>query len=70
MRKISLQKKILVFIISLILFIIIAITAINSYLESKEVKEQMGERAIQAARNISFTTNKRKLHLFLLYAEP
>lgn len=59
MRKISLQKKILVFIISLILFVIIAITAINSYLESKEVEEQMGERAIQAARTISFNTNKR-----------
>ncbi|WP_121614693.1 ATP-binding protein [Virgibacillus halodenitrificans] len=59
MRKISLQTKILVLIISLILFIIIAVTAINGFLESKEVEEQMGERALQAARTISFMPSVR-----------
>ncbi|MYL58783.1 sensor histidine kinase, partial [Virgibacillus halodenitrificans] len=59
MRKISLQTKILVLIISLILFVIIAVTAINGFLESKEVEEQMGERALQAARTISFMPSVR-----------
>lgn len=54
MTRVSLQTKILVLIIGLILFIIVLLTGIIAHFESEETEIQMGGRALQAATTISF----------------
>jgi CitB family two-component system sensor histidine kinase CitS len=54
MNRVSLQTKILVLIIGLILFIVILLTGIIAHFESEETEEQMGGKALQAATTLSF----------------
>ncbi|PAV30929.1 ATPase [Virgibacillus profundi] len=54
MNRFSLQTKILVLIIGLILLITILLTGINAYFESRDIEEQIGERALHVATTISF----------------
>ncbi|MUK90162.1 GHKL domain-containing protein [Ornithinibacillus sp. L9] len=53
MQKISLKTKILVLITGLIVLVTILLTAINAYLESKDIEEQIGQQALHVATTIS-----------------
>ncbi|WP_330218306.1 sensor histidine kinase [Ornithinibacillus californiensis] len=53
MGKITLQTKILVLIIGLIILITASLTGIVAYYESKEIEKHIGERALNAAITIS-----------------
>ncbi|WP_257348668.1 ATP-binding protein [Pseudalkalibacillus decolorationis] len=52
--KVSLQTKLLGLILSLLLFVIIVLTGVYSYWESKQTEEQMGQLALQVATTVSF----------------
>ncbi|CDO03395.1 Sensor protein CitS [Oceanobacillus picturae] len=54
MPRFSLQTKVLVLITTLIMLVTLLLTAINAYFESKDVEEQVGERALQVATTLSF----------------
>ncbi|MGO4889222.1 ATP-binding protein [Anaerobacillus sp. MEB173] len=53
MKKVSLQTKILVLIISLIILITFLLTAIYAYFEAKDIEEHFGERALHVASTVS-----------------
>lgn len=53
MTRVSLKTKIMFLITSLVLFIILLLTGINAYFESKETEEQIGQRALQFATMIA-----------------
>ncbi|OYD07771.1 ATP-binding protein [Paludifilum halophilum] len=58
--KVSLQTKILGLILSLILFVILSLTAIFAYLESRGTEMQMKQLALQTAKTISFMPTVKK----------
>src|SRR6185437_12825464 len=53
--KVTLQSKLLILIISLLLFVIISLTGTISYFESKQTEQEMGKLALQVATTVSFT---------------
>lgn len=59
MTRVSLQTKILVLLISLILLVTVLLTGVNAYLESQDIEEQIGERALHIATTISFMPSVR-----------
>ncbi len=52
-RKFSLQTKILTLVISLLFLVTFSITAISSYMEWNQVKDHVGQRALDVATSIS-----------------
>ncbi|MCC3355467.1 ATP-binding protein [Bacillus sp. REN16] len=52
--RVTLQTKLLVLIISLLLFVIVFLTVIFSYFESKQTEHNMGQLALQVATTVSF----------------
>ncbi|MEH7235601.1 sensor histidine kinase [Bacillus sp. JJ1562] len=52
--RVTLQTKLLVLIISLLLFVIVFLTVIFSYFESKQTEQNMGQLALQVATTVSF----------------
>lgn len=52
--RVSLQTKLIGLIISLLLFVIILLTGIYSYLESRQTEQEMGQLALQVATAVSF----------------
>ncbi|OZU88157.1 ATPase [Virgibacillus indicus] len=60
MTRVSLQTKILVLLISLILLVTVLLTGVNAYLESQDIEEQIGERALHIATTISFMPSVRE----------
>ncbi|MFC0525061.1 ATP-binding protein [Pontibacillus salicampi] len=52
--RVSLQTKILGLVISMLLFVIVTLTAIFAYWEVKQTKSQKGELALQVATTVSF----------------
>ncbi|GAA0465900.1 sensor histidine kinase [Alkalibacillus silvisoli] len=55
LKRISLRTKILTSIISLLIIVTLLITAIYSYIEWTQTKEQMGQRALDVATSISLS---------------
>ncbi|WP_369816876.1 ATP-binding protein [Salinicoccus sp. YB14-2] len=51
--KVSLQTKILIMVLSLVLFVIIILTASYSYYEAKEIEEERGQTALKISKTIS-----------------
>lgn len=51
--RVSLQTKLLVLITSLLLFVIILLTGIYSYFDSKQTEQSMGQLALQVATTVS-----------------
>lgn len=63
MNRVSLQTKILVLLIGLVLFITLLLTAAFSYLQYKDTEEEMGTQALQAASTLSFMPSVREAML-------
>ncbi|GEN44489.1 ATP-binding protein [Alkalibacillus haloalkaliphilus] len=55
LNRVSLRTKILTSIISLLIIVTLLITAIYSYIEWTQTKDQMGQRALDVATSISLT---------------
>nr|WP_309098897.1 sensor histidine kinase [Fredinandcohnia onubensis] len=58
--RVSLQTKLLVLIISLLLFVTVFLTVIFSYFESKQTEQNMGQLALQVATTVSFMPEIQK----------
>ena len=56
----SLQTKILGLIISLLLFVIVLLTGIFAFVETKQTENQMGQLALQVAKTVSFMPSIKK----------
>jgi two-component system, CitB family, sensor histidine kinase CitS len=53
MKRVSLQKKILTLVLSLVLIITCLLTGVNAYIEVKQTEESIGKRALQVSTAIS-----------------
>ncbi|WP_449539348.1 ATP-binding protein [Ferdinandcohnia sp. Marseille-Q9671] len=58
--KVSLQTKLLTLIISILLFVIVFLTGIFSYFESKQTEQHIGQLALQVATTVSFMPEIQK----------
>lgn len=52
-KRVSLQTKILMLVLSLVIFVTVLLTGINGYMEYKQTKEYIGDRALNVATTIS-----------------
>ncbi|TFJ93265.1 ATP-binding protein [Lentibacillus salicampi] len=60
LKNVSLQTKILTLIISLILVVIILLSGIYIVLEKQQTEENMGDRALQVSKTVSFMPSVRE----------